>query len=140
MKVRMFVVIFGYEGNNFLDIDNDGPTTTLYVLNVKLGYRDDQLALVVQDEECSFFELDSKVKKFTRDFPAELWGSEITCQLFIDETVSCEYTFRLIDCVKNNNLRRVNFITLAKEYDPNTDDFYGLPHRFPSAEVRIVEE
>lgn len=117
------------------------PTTSSYVLNIKLGYVDDRLTLVVDGEECSFTDFDAKVKQFkSQNFLDDIWGAEITCQLFIDETVECGHTFQLIDCLKINDLRRVNFIALSKEYNRNTSDFYGLQIYFPSAPVNIIEQ
>lgn len=121
--------------------ENTRLTPNTYVLNVKIGYKDDQVNLIVENEECSFSELDLKIKTFLSQYSPEelLYTDAVTCQLFIDEAVSCEYTFRVIDYLKSNGLWRVNFITLAREYDPNTNNFYGLFCRFPATAVRIIE-
>ena len=118
------------------------PTASQYgVLNIRLGIKDDDLALTVQDEEISFYDFDRKIKEFkNQELFKELDAPEIICQLFIDETVTCEYTFWLIDYLRSNNLRSMYFITLTEDFNPNTNNFYGLFYSFPSIGVNIVEE
>lgn len=127
---------------NLPSAENAKPTPSQYgVLNIKIGLKDNKLKLTVQDEEISFHDFDRKIKEFkNQDLFKELWAPEIICQLFIDETVTCEYTFWLTEYLRSNNLRTINFITQTKENNPNTSDFYGLFIILPFNKLKIIEE
>ena len=110
-------------------------------LNIRIGFREDKVKIFVQDQETEIYELDGAIKKFkNRDNLNETWSPEIICQLFIDENVTCEYMFWLFDNLRTNDIRRIIFVTLVKDYDNNTSDFWGLNYYLPEYKLNIVEE
>lgn len=110
-------------------------------LTVRIGFSDDEVKVFVQDVETPLSDLDRAIKNFVnREEMYDVFPSEIFCQLFIDERIPCEYTFEIFDNLRANGIRRVTFVTLNRNYNPNTSDFYGLGYLIPFRKMNIVEE
>lgn len=122
--------------------DNVKPTLKRYEpLNIRIGYKDEKIKVFVEENETSIYDLDKAIKKFkTQKNVSEFWSPDIICQLFMDENVNCEYTFWVFDHLRTNNIRRINFITESDNYDPYTQDFWGLAITIPPSKLSIVEE
>ena len=122
--------------------ENARPTLRQYQsLNIKMGFKGDQVKIFVQDVETSPYELNKEIKRFKDNEELNYVGTQnIICQLFIDETVTSEYTFWLLDYLRVNDIRRINFITRTTDYNHYTSDFWGLTIAIPSTKINWVEE
>jgi biopolymer transport protein ExbD len=94
-------------------------------LDIRIGFRDEKVILFVDDIEMEIDELDRAIKKIV----SRRWlvdRDDISCQLFIDKNVICDFTFRVLDRLRANNIRRIYFISKTDQADPNTRYFLGL--------------
>jgi hypothetical protein len=117
------------------------PEGSYAPINIRIGYRGDEIKIFVFDRETGIYELHESIKSLKaraamiRPAPPEVIG-----QLFIDEKVPCEYVFWLFAHLRAGGIRRVSFVTLSKEYDSNTPDFRGLQYTIPENKVVLVEK
>jgi hypothetical protein len=94
------------------------------ILDIRIGFKDEEVKTFIDDNETNIYDLDRSIKDFkSRN---EDWPFLIECDVFVDEKVTCDYTFSVLDHLMANDLRIIRFITETDRYNPYSRDFFGI--------------
>jgi hypothetical protein len=94
------------------------------VLDIRIGIKDEEVKIFIDGNETNIYDLDRSIKDFKRR--NEDWPFLIECDVFVDEKVTCDYTFSVLDQLMANDLRIIRFITESDRYNPYSRDFFGI--------------
>lgn len=101
-------------------------------LNIRVGFKNDKVALFVDELEMNLSDMDQAIKEIVSR--REVVDRDIVnCQLFIDKNVTCDFTFLLLNRLRANNIHFVSFVTKTDEVDPYSQRFKGLILWLPAA-------
>jgi biopolymer transport protein ExbD len=116
---------------------NGRPTERKYsTLDIKLAEKDELPVMFINDIEIKFYDFDSLIKEFKREEPY----NQVAARLFIDQSIKSEVTFWIINHLRSNDIFTIHFMTENDNYDPYTNDFYGLQTFFQKTTLNIIEE
>ena len=94
-------------------------------MDIRIGFKNQKVALFVGDDETNLYNLDQRIKEFLTG--VEDWRLyDIGCRLFVDEGVTCDHTFFVLNNLIANDIRRIRFITETDKYNPLSSDFRGI--------------
>lgn len=102
-------------------------------INIRIGFKDEVVKVFVGDNETSIDDLDTAIE-YVKNSRAELYNDmtpAFTCQLFIDEDVTCDFTFRVFESLRANDISLITFVTETDKYNTNTNRFLGLGYGLP---------
>jgi hypothetical protein len=102
-------------------------------INIRIGFKDKAVKVFVEDDETNINDLYGAIFNFKESRKMLYNGIDpfFRCQLFIDEAVTCDFTFRVFESLQANDIRAITFVTETDLYNPNTSDFYGLRYYLP---------
>ena len=108
-------------------------------LDIKIGFRDKKITILIQDIETEVSEIERAISKFVEQADSEM-PPEFACRFFVDQNIPCEYTIGLFDYLRLYDIRRIMFVSETANTDEYKDNFSGLYIAIPREKIVIVEE